>query len=270
LYGQGYPTYNVSYRKAGADSLEFIFNQTTSMPSVTPFFKGLVEYKITSDAGDTTILVNHTANNEQIRIKYSKIPTGVVVDPNNWIINKASVTLPVKLVSFKASVVNNEGSLNWITTDEVRLKVFVVEKSIDGLSFSKIGEVKPSTSSLPEKKYSYTDKNLAGRSFYRLKIIDEDGSANYSNVIELKNNKEQISIAYNNLMSLVTINTQLARPAKVEIALYNVDGKKLMRQEKQFGQGNNQLTLSLENFAKGIYIIEVMTQDERKVLKVSR
>ena len=88
IYGEGYPTYSITYSKVGSDSLQFNVDQSTSMPAVTPFFSGLLELKILSGQGDTIVKVNHTLNNQQFRIKYSKTPTGVVVDPNNWIINK--------------------------------------------------------------------------------------------------------------------------------------------------------------------------------------
>jgi aminopeptidase N len=88
IYGEGYPTYNITYSKQGSDTLVFNIDQTTSMPSVTPFFSGLLELKILSAQGDTTLKVSHTLNNQQFKIRYAKTPSGVEVDPNNWIINK--------------------------------------------------------------------------------------------------------------------------------------------------------------------------------------
>jgi hypothetical protein len=58
------------------------------MPLVTPLFTGLVQFKITSAQGDTTITVHQTANNQSFALYYTKKPNGVVVDPNNWIVNK--------------------------------------------------------------------------------------------------------------------------------------------------------------------------------------
>jgi aminopeptidase N len=100
IYGEGYPTYSVTYGKPHSDSLVFTIAQTTSMPSVTPFFSGLLELKITSAQGDTIIKVNHTANTQQFRIRYSKSPSGIDVDPNNWIINKVgSVVTGINIIT---------------------------------------------------------------------------------------------------------------------------------------------------------------------------
>jgi aminopeptidase N len=87
IYGEGYPTYNVMYLKHGTDTLVLQINQTTSVPAVTPFFSGLVEYKILSPQGDTTIKLNQTSNNQTFTLYYTKTPTGVEVDPNNWVLN---------------------------------------------------------------------------------------------------------------------------------------------------------------------------------------
>jgi len=88
IYGEGYPTYNVTFFKQGTDTLILSINQTTSMPTVTPIFTGLVQLKVLSARGDTTITVNQTQNNQSFAIYYTKTPIGVEVDPNNWIVNK--------------------------------------------------------------------------------------------------------------------------------------------------------------------------------------
>ncbi len=116
IYGEGYPTYNVTYLKHGTDTLVLIINQTTSMPGVTPLFTGLIEYKILSAGGDTTIKLNQTANNQTFTIFYTKTPRGVETDPNNWVLNKTGVItegvsimppLPLKITVYPIPVKNN-------------------------------------------------------------------------------------------------------------------------------------------------------------------
>jgi hypothetical protein len=86
-YGQGYPTFNVDCSKPG-DSIFLKINQTVSAPTITPFFKGLYEFRINTAQGDTTVIVNLSANDQVFKFKSPRIPTGVVVDPNNWVLNK--------------------------------------------------------------------------------------------------------------------------------------------------------------------------------------
>jgi Aminopeptidase N len=86
-YGEGYPTFNVDYSKQGNEIVLFV-NQVASAPTVTPFFKGLYEFTINTTQGDTTVKVNQTVNNQFFRFTSNRTPTGVVVDPNNWVLNK--------------------------------------------------------------------------------------------------------------------------------------------------------------------------------------
>ncbi len=86
-YGEGYPTFNIAYSKQGADTLILAVNETVSASGVTPFFKGLYEFKVTSAQGDTTVKVNVTFNNQQFKFYYPKTPNGIVIDPNNWVVN---------------------------------------------------------------------------------------------------------------------------------------------------------------------------------------
>jgi aminopeptidase N len=93
-YGQGYPTFNVDYSKAG-DSMVLRVNQTASAPSFTPLFKGLYEFTINTNQGDTLVKVTMTSNDQVFKFKSPRTPTGVIVDPNNWVLNKVgSITTP--------------------------------------------------------------------------------------------------------------------------------------------------------------------------------
>lgn len=87
-FGEGYPTYSIQYGKPHADTLKMIVTQTTSAPSKTPLFKGLVEYKLVTTTGDTVVKLYQTANVNTFKIKTKRTVTNIIVDPNNWIINK--------------------------------------------------------------------------------------------------------------------------------------------------------------------------------------
>ncbi|HEY6504523.1 MAG TPA: M1 family aminopeptidase [Chitinophagaceae bacterium] len=86
-YGQGYPTFNIDCSKPG-DSILLKVNQTVSAPGITPFFKGLYEFTINTAQGDTTVKVNLSVNDQSFKFRSNRMPTGVVVDPNNWVLNK--------------------------------------------------------------------------------------------------------------------------------------------------------------------------------------
>ncbi|NVO03101.1 MAG: T9SS type A sorting domain-containing protein [Bacteroidetes bacterium] len=97
-FGEGYPTYNIVWNQV-ADTVTFTATQTASMPSVTPLFKMLMEYKLNSASGDTLVKVYQTANVNTFKIHTHKIITGMVVDPNDWVINKVgTITVGIENV----------------------------------------------------------------------------------------------------------------------------------------------------------------------------
>ena len=97
--------------------------------------------------------------------------------------------VPVELVSFTASVINNDITLNWTTATETNNAGFQVERSkkLDARSgaWESIEFIKGNGTTTKPHIYSFTDKNLpAGKYQYRLKQIDFDGSFEYSKTVE--------------------------------------------------------------------------------------
>ena len=74
--------------------------------------------------------------------------------------------------------------LKWYATFETNFKRYEIERSIDGRTFYKIGEV--AGRNLPD--YSFTDNDLpdANNVYYRLKMIDIDGHFSTSKIVVVK------------------------------------------------------------------------------------
>ncbi|WP_353719877.1 T9SS type A sorting domain-containing protein [Dyadobacter sp. 676] len=95
---------------------------------------------------------------------------------------------PVRLVDFKAQLLENDALLSWQTVEEVNFSHFELQRSEDGRNYHTIATVKPSAGSLPGR-YSFTDTQLdevlAPNVYYRLKMTDTDGTFAYSTIREL-------------------------------------------------------------------------------------
>ena len=86
-YGEGYPTYNGRFNQA-ANGIVIELGQSTSVPSVTPFFASHIELFIEFlDGSDTSIHVINTVNNQQYFFPIDKEIYTVSVDPDNWVLN---------------------------------------------------------------------------------------------------------------------------------------------------------------------------------------
>lgn len=94
--------------------------------------------------------------------------------------------LPVELMSFTGTAEKEFNELTWITASERNSAFFLIERSIDGQDFEPIGTVDAAAHSLAVIRYQFTDANARpGLSYYRLRMVDNDGSEELSNIIVL-------------------------------------------------------------------------------------
>lgn len=90
-------------------------------------------------------------------------------------------TLPIELIQFDAYLDGNKVNLEWQTASELNNDYFVIERSADGIRFDEIRIVDGAGSSNQLIQYFETDHSpLSGTSYYRLRQVDFDGSATYS------------------------------------------------------------------------------------------
>jgi ELWxxDGT repeat protein len=101
----------------------------------------------------------------------------------------ANAVLPVTLLSFTGSLVKNDASLKWATTNEMQNNYFNVQRCAGNGTFSTIGRVNATRYLTGTHSYTYTDANVialdANTIYYRLQQVDMDGKSAYSNVIKL-------------------------------------------------------------------------------------
>ena len=103
------------------------------------------------------------------------------------------LSLPVHLSSFDASLVGDRCDvlLLWSTQSEENFDYFEVERSNDGISFTSIHQEQGRGGTISQN-YSFIDNSLQNQYYYRLKMVDKDGSFEYSNMIFIEYNcKEQ-------------------------------------------------------------------------------
>lgn len=95
--------------------------------------------------------------------------------------NSAAVTLS----SFTLTKPSGKFQLNWTTTYEKAIRRFIVEQSVDSLSWSNIGNVPATGSTTTTTSYQFLDPvTPATVKYYRLNIVGIDSSRRFSNVLK--------------------------------------------------------------------------------------
>lgn len=103
--------------------------------------------------------------------------------------------LPLSLTGFTAYIKDCQSHLNWTAANAAHFSHFVVERSTDGRSFTGLGQVMYSKNT---EAYTYVDKGTQnGTSLYRLKLVDIDGTYQYSPAVSIQSDcNEQGIIVY--------------------------------------------------------------------------
>lgn len=176
---------------------------------------------------------------------------------SGFFVSTLNFTLPLTLVEFTGKMQNNTANLQWHTANEINTKQFLVQTSNNGRAFNTIGSVK-AQSSPGQHSYYFKDAKLsAGKSFYRLQMIDNDGRVSYSNIITIKTNNKNPSLsvypnpAKNNASLLFNATLQ----SKYAIKITDASGKVMRNISGIAVTGENKISLDLNNFSTGTYYV---------------
>ncbi len=184
--------------------------------------------------------------------------------------------LPVELSRFNGSVKGGNVELVWSTETEVNSHSFEIErKGNTSGAWITIGTVPAFGYSNSPKNYSFTDKNLhPGIYQYRLKMIDSDGSVEYSSVISLNmNTPEKFTLEQNypNPFNPVTkLRYAIPLPSVVEISIYTITGSKLMTLSRDHKEaGVYETDIDLRPFSSGIYFCRLSAGEKSALIKMT-
>ena len=182
--------------------------------------------------------------------------------------NCFDITLPLKLSSFGARVNNCVVNLNWVSESETDFKNYQIESSTDGVSFKAIATISPLQNNTGStQKYSYQDKAAQqGKTYYRLKMIDIDGSFSYSNIIPLilDCNLGSVIVYPNPVHDVLNINVTNSNDNSTNANLYDLDGRLVLA--KKLISGTN--LIDMKRFPGGLYLLELNNNGVKQHFKI--
>jgi len=191
------------------------------------------------------------------------------ITSNEVCVNEKTVTsnvitmtnsLPISLLKFTGRKATDGHALSWTTASEANSKAFVVERSGNGVNFTGIGTVAAAGNSNSARNYGYLDATpLVGQNQYRLKMLDKDGSFEYSNIVLLSGASAQIvsNLYPNPTLSgkQALLNISGAQKGRVDVTIATATGQVIAAFSKTSLDGNYQIQLSSNGVAPGQYII---------------
>jgi hypothetical protein len=167
----------------------------------------------------------------------------------------AAVVLPVRFISLNAKCEDNKVLITWKTTQEENSSHFNIERSVDGIRWTMIGNRPAAGNSANERSYSFTDNNPAQNGYYRIAEYDLDGKVQYSIVLRSSctATDEIFSLWSNPVRDMVFINIVTANESQAMIKVFDSKGALVKMQKATVLRGSNQLSIDIGSLANGVY-----------------
>ncbi len=198
--------------------------------------------------------------------------TAVITDGfSDFMLVSEAIVLPVHLVDFKATPSDRSILLTWATVQESNNKGFVIERSLNGISFEPIGWVDEKTNSSVRTGYAYRDNFVQPGLlyYYRLRQTDWDNRETLSEIRSARIEKTSglaVTIHPNPAHTYVQVFVS-GLTGSASLVLINVDGK-IVRNWQQPGTAGTPYRLDITGLPPGLYFIRAETGLENKVGKL--
>ncbi len=182
--------------------------------------------------------------------------------------------LPVELSKFSANPKGKNVELRWETEAEIAFSYFEVERSVEGRDFETLTTIEGMGGNNSTTEYTYIDRlPFNGMNYYRLKIVDLDGSYEYSNieVVNLREEKD-FEIYPNPVNDLIQIQGVGRENESMLFQVFDKTGKQIYENWINFENGYFQISSSEVNLnSTGIYLIKIsssVSSQEFKIIKI--
>lgn len=171
-------------------------------------------------------------------------------EAGNRILRSAESALPVRLADFTVATEAGSVIIAWKTAGGENFSHFELERSTDGRSWQHIAKVRnrESEESLSTVTYRHTDRHpAAGLNIYRLRMVDDDGTAVYSK-LESVFLESEMRVYPNPARNYLVVD--YAFQAEASYAIFTPDGRVVLR-----GRLLREKRIDLGTLAPAVYII---------------
>jgi hypothetical protein len=201
---------------------------------------------------------------------YVNAVTGVNFS-GEWVLVNSTNPLPVELLNFSASCLDDKIKLLWTTASESNNDYFSIDRSQDNNSWEFVTRLNGAGNSNSIINYiSYDDfpyvQTLLGNmpAYYRMKQVDFNGNSKLYGPITVSCAEapgidfDIVNIKTNETQSELAITyTAPTNGERITACLFNMVGQQLMQQEQISSTGNNTIEFSNISLSRGVYLIRL-------------
>lgn len=191
---------------------------------------------------------------------------GEVEDYFVWV----GTTLPVELISFTAKADNKSTvTVTWSVEGEKEIDSYEIERSIDGNNWTSIGSAVPVNDGNAHDYSIKDEKALLGKSYYRLKIIEQNNRQRYSQteIVSIGSEVMTLHLKPNPVSRDAIVNVFTSSAFTSTFRVINSTGTDCFSQKIALRKGDNSVTLKTDLLPAGFYILLVETGESKKAIQ---
>lgn len=178
------------------------------------------------------------------------------------------IILPVRLKTFTGSRTASGNRLSWVSSSEINFSHYELQRSTDSRSWEQIVRINGSGGTF-DKTYSHLDQKATGLNYYRLHMVDNDGSSRFSHIVTLKGSEQvagTIVAAYQpGMQHIILQHNGGGFAAGTQARIADINGRILTQQVI----GNTNIHyLQTGRLAAGVYMVQVQQGNEQETIKV--
>jgi hypothetical protein len=186
------------------------------------------------------------------------------------IFNQAA--LPVTILSFTGNWKNAEVSLQWTTDKEINIDYYEIQRSEDGVSFSK-KDIVTALNVASRHDYTFYDNSLQqSYYYYRIKVAEKTGIIKYSSALLLKDAQVvkgvRVKILPNPIDNWFTTSFQDKVTGNITVRMLDLSGKEVWKGE-QYANDVYNLAFTINKYVMpGVYVLQVRDREYEASSKV--
>lgn len=179
--------------------------------------------------------------------------------------------LPVTLLDFSGRNIGAKNELQWIVSEEHNISHYELERSFNGMDYSRIANIAPQLQS-GQLTYTSIDASPGFENYYRLKIVDIDGSYIYSSVVFIRTAVgTEFKVLGNPIRNEIIFQYKMSQDNMISVFLYSADGKMIRSEKYAATAGTGVYTIAgLEKYPSGLYYLKAETKDFNQTIKLQK
>ncbi len=247
-----------------------------SMPAMQTKYLYWPGITTTISSGSSTYLRIRMVKTSALPAMTNSSPTGYYDhgETEDYRVLVDNYPLKANLLSFNAKLITSDNvELKWNSSEEENFKGYEIQRSADNINWDVLDFSGAKGNGVTgEVAYMYNDfRPLAGKSYYKLRLVSNDGKFKYSEVrtLTIQKGVQEITVLPNPATDKVGLLINTSYDATAFFAITDVSGRILHRQTAALKKGTNNTNLPVtDKLSSGIYFIQAEINGELFVRKL--